>query len=332
MRVFQLLDEIKRRPGIYLDGEKSLRRLRSFIVGYDGGLGACGVQLEDAQAMSGFDKWVAHRLGFGGSTSGWCNMILSKTESDEKAYERFFELLQEYREDLTVHQAEQPSDVVGKPLPGIRRGLSIVHMTLLFDPDDPQLRAKLNALAPTPGYCVLVDIVGSTAMKDAPFLEWTPKIHNAFANTMAFLDPRIRPLKSIGDELMFYITCEQMRQLGEVPLHLYSGLFSVAGERDPLFTDVKIAIAYCENAYPLSFLRGVDDVYGKDIDLTARLLSKAQPREIVMNEPFARMVKADFDTAGNQDQFPEVGRIKGPFPEDLKGFATPVPVFKAAAR
>lgn len=82
---------------MYLDGEKSLRRLRSFVVGYDGGLGFCGVQLEGMAEMCDFEKWVAKQLGFEGSTCGSCAQILSKTESDEKAYNLFFELLDRYR-------------------------------------------------------------------------------------------------------------------------------------------------------------------------------------------------------------------------------------------
>jgi len=204
-------------------------------------------------------------------------------------------------------------------------------MTLFFDPADPTLRAGLEALRPTPGYCILVDIVGSTRMKDAPLLQWAPKIHNAFANTLAFLSPSIRPLKSIGDELMFYVTSETLSLLGETPLCIYSGLYSVASERDSLFTDVKVAIAYCDNAYRLSFLPGVEDVYGKDIDLTARLLSKANPREIMMNEAFVMRVRESFNTIGNKDDFPEVSRIEGPMFEPLRGFSAPVSIFKAKA-
>jgi hypothetical protein len=205
-------------------------------------------------------------------------------------------------------------------------------MTLYFNPSDPDHRSKIEALKPVPGYCILVDIVGSTAMKDAPILDWAPRINNAFANTMSFLDPSVRPLKTIGDELMFYISCEQLEQIGEGPLCLYSGLSSVAGEQDPLYKDVKIAIAYCESVYRLSFLPGVEDVYGKDIDLTARLLSKAQPREIVMNEPFVQKVRRDFETkASNQDQFPEINWIRGPVDEIIKGFVAAIPVFRATA-
>ena len=206
------------------------------------------------------------------------------------------------------------------------------HMTLFFDPSDPDLRAKMDALKPTPGYCILVDIVGSTAMKDDSLLQWAPKIHNAFANTMSFLSPSIRPLKSIGDELMFYVSSETLSLLSETPLNLYAGLYSVAGELDPLYTAVKVAIAYCESAYRLSFLPGTEDVYGKDIDLTARLLSKACPRDVIMNETFVNMVKESLRTKGsNRDQFAEVNRIEGPFPTQLAGFAAPVNIFKANA-
>jgi class 3 adenylate cyclase len=77
----------------------------------------------------------------------------------------------------------------------------------------------------------------------------------------------------------------------------------------------------------------VEDIYGKDIDLTARLLSIAQPREIVMSETFVQRVRRDFETKarGNQDQFPEVNHITGPISETFRGFDTPIPVFKARA-
>jgi hypothetical protein len=177
-----------------------------------------------------------------------------------------------------------------------------------------------------------VDIVGSTAMKDGPLLQWAPKIHNAFANTLAFLSPSIRPLKSIGDELMFFVSSELLAVLGETPLCLFSGLYSVASEPDPLFADVKIALTYCENVYRLSFLSGVEDVYGKDIDLTARLLAKALPRQIMMNDSFVTKVRESFDTsAGNKDDFPEMCRIEGPVCETLRGFSAPVKVFSATA-
>jgi hypothetical protein len=100
MHVYQLFDEIRRRPGMYLDGDKSLKRLRSFVVGYHSGACSCGGQLKGGADLEKFDKWIADRLGFEGSTMGYCNMIISKAGSDEKAYEMFFDLLDLYRKPV----------------------------------------------------------------------------------------------------------------------------------------------------------------------------------------------------------------------------------------
>jgi len=91
---------------MYLDGDKSIRRLRSFLVGYDGGLGACGLGLEGRAEMAQFEQWIAVKLETINSTSGWCNMVLSKVNSDEKAYELFFQLLDEYRTERTTQYGE----------------------------------------------------------------------------------------------------------------------------------------------------------------------------------------------------------------------------------
>ncbi len=101
MHVFNILEAIRSPRGlsIYLDGDKSLRRLRSFLVGYDGGLGQCGVQLEGHEELRAFEQWVAKQLEFGGSTCGWCNMILSKAGSDERAFDMFFELLDRFKQE-----------------------------------------------------------------------------------------------------------------------------------------------------------------------------------------------------------------------------------------
>lgn len=103
MHVFDLCDQIKRRPGIYLDGDKSIKRLRSFLVGYDAGVGfQAGPDLTQrklvgAEEMRLFNDWVAKRLGYSNSTRGWCEMIAARVGSDEKAFDVFFELLDQFR-------------------------------------------------------------------------------------------------------------------------------------------------------------------------------------------------------------------------------------------
>lgn len=98
--IFELFEMIKKRPAIFLDGDASLKQLRSFLVGYDCGLGRTHFVLRERAIFDQFNDWVAMRLGFTSSTSGWCNMILEKSGNDDaKAYRIFFDLLDEsYKE------------------------------------------------------------------------------------------------------------------------------------------------------------------------------------------------------------------------------------------
>ncbi|RYG99422.1 MAG: hypothetical protein EON58_04005 [Alphaproteobacteria bacterium] len=43
-----------------------------------------------------FHDWAAYRTHFDGTASGWCGMITEAAGSDELAFDRFFELLDEY--------------------------------------------------------------------------------------------------------------------------------------------------------------------------------------------------------------------------------------------
>lgn len=79
--------------------EPSINRLDAFLVGYTGGLGRVGFGLRDEEDFHRFPDWIAHRLGFGNSASGWCNMIRSKSTSEKDAFERFFVLLDEFRKE-----------------------------------------------------------------------------------------------------------------------------------------------------------------------------------------------------------------------------------------
>jgi hypothetical protein len=98
LSVFQLLDLIRKRPGIFLDGDLSIKRIRSFLVGYEAGLGSQRLALRDYRLFDRFKPWVAAQLGYTASTKGWCNMILETCGNDEtKAYDRFFELVDQFR-------------------------------------------------------------------------------------------------------------------------------------------------------------------------------------------------------------------------------------------
>ena len=98
MHVFELAYHVKDQRGLctYLDGERSLKRLRSFLIGYEAGVSASHGNLTGLEDFHTFNSWVAKRIGFIESTSGWCNMIFLKAGSDEKAFNLFFELLDEF--------------------------------------------------------------------------------------------------------------------------------------------------------------------------------------------------------------------------------------------
>ncbi len=91
--IFDLLNWIREKPNAFLDGECSIRRLRSFLVGYECGMGRLHVALRESAVFREFNDWVAKELGYAEPTSGWCNMILAKTASEEEAFSKFFELL-----------------------------------------------------------------------------------------------------------------------------------------------------------------------------------------------------------------------------------------------
>lgn len=176
---------------------------------------------------------------------------------------------------------------------------------LLINPSNPNLMSMVSSLSPTPGYCIFIDIVGSTAMKQNNIQDWVALIHNSFANAIAFLNV-FSPLKGIGDELMFFIEDRDLATTGETPLQIYDGLFQVATDMKPAFPPTKIVAAYCTSAYPMTFISGAQDYYGIDIDRAARLKNiKPGPyeREVVIDSEMYLRVKSHYDASGNKHQF-----------------------------
>jgi hypothetical protein len=98
MSIYDLLGHVHRKPGLFIS-ELSIHRLHAFLTGYDAGLGHAGFILRDEIDFHRFHDWVACRLGFFESTSGWANMIRGKSASDKDAFEQFFVLLDEFRKE-----------------------------------------------------------------------------------------------------------------------------------------------------------------------------------------------------------------------------------------
>jgi hypothetical protein len=91
-----LLDGIRQRPAMYL-GERSLYGLECFLTGYSLALASYTQGREGKVLPEDFHDWVAYRLGFFSSVTGWRKMIAERVPDDSAALDRFFGLLDEHR-------------------------------------------------------------------------------------------------------------------------------------------------------------------------------------------------------------------------------------------
>jgi len=94
LAVHPYLDAIRKRPTFFFE-KRSLSGLANFILGYECALGSRRIK-GGWPLPEDFNAWVAYRLHYEESTSGWKNMILGVTQSEETGFTRFFELLDEY--------------------------------------------------------------------------------------------------------------------------------------------------------------------------------------------------------------------------------------------
>jgi|tagenome__1003787_1003787.scaffolds.fasta_scaffold20225121_1 hypothetical protein len=91
----ELLEVIREKPALYL-GERSLSALWYYLQGYWMALSV--YDLRTAYPLPpDFHDWVAYRLHFYESTSGYRNMILKRVPEESAALDRFFELLDEHK-------------------------------------------------------------------------------------------------------------------------------------------------------------------------------------------------------------------------------------------
>ena len=93
-----IFDAFRSRPAMYT-GENTIHSIRCFLDGYQFAMDRNGVSRDgDPFLVPGeFHDWVAYRLHFYESTSGWCNMIRDRTGTEQEALDTFFELLAEFK-------------------------------------------------------------------------------------------------------------------------------------------------------------------------------------------------------------------------------------------
>ncbi|HEX4346136.1 MAG TPA: hypothetical protein VHZ73_01100 [Vicinamibacterales bacterium] len=167
------------------------------------------------------------------------------------------------------------------------------------DPNAPEMRALLRSLPTCPGTCIFMDVSRSTELKYHETLEdWGRKLNNTFNILLYANHLETFIVKGIGDEIMVYIPDTELASRASdndyysLVENIYSALFLLR-QRPEVFLTCKVAIHHCVDAYNMTYFERANDYYGRDIDLTARFMSKSVENRIVLSEHCFTKVKAD---------------------------------------
>ena len=95
--LFDLLERIKKKPGMYL-GYPSVSALFMLLQGYEIARSELGVELTDKEEYfySEFQPWLQQKLGVRSVTS-WAKLIMLSCHDEKTGFEQFFELLDEFQ-------------------------------------------------------------------------------------------------------------------------------------------------------------------------------------------------------------------------------------------
>lgn len=193
------------------------------------------------------------------------------------------------------------------------------------DPYSGEMLNDLNNLPKQPGTCFFMDINKSTDLKYIYGIgDWGRKLNNTFNFLIYSNHFEKYVVKGIGDEIMLFIPDHEPGGATEGVSYyglledIYSSLFTISNHPDgSLFLNCKVSIHYCTEVYNITFLDGMNDYYGSDIDLTARLMTKALENRIVISEKYLNKVKEEL-TLRNLP--PTIGCLAGMSEKYLENF------------
>jgi hypothetical protein len=95
--VYELLDAIRRRPEMYI-GSHSIVHLQAYLGGCFHMARVYGIERREEPDFRDLNYWVSEQLLGERISNGWCTIILQECGGDEnRALDRFFELLDEFR-------------------------------------------------------------------------------------------------------------------------------------------------------------------------------------------------------------------------------------------
>lgn len=201
-----------------------------------------------------------------------------------------------------------------------------------LNPFSPEMEKQISNLEKIPGTCLFVDIVNSTSDKyECTPQSWIRKINNTFNFFLILNDFRDYLVKGIGDELMLYLPDKAMQHhpAFRSSFYLLQEIYStienlIQHPRKDLFYECKVGIHYCCDVYNITFFEGVNDYYGTDIDLAARLMKKTSAEKIIINEGFHQKVKESLKDTDIGFQNRLISNISEPISDCFKGVPHPV--------
>ncbi|RCJ40036.1 hypothetical protein A6769_04685 [Nostoc punctiforme NIES-2108] len=95
----EILSNIKKRPGMFL-GRSSITRLDMLLRGYSLARREVGVPpTEPEREFEGFQSWVEEKYGINSGQS-WAKIILFYSVDEHEALQKFFELFEEYLNEI----------------------------------------------------------------------------------------------------------------------------------------------------------------------------------------------------------------------------------------
>ncbi|MCD4723605.1 MAG: hypothetical protein K8R63_02095 [Bacteroidales bacterium] len=207
----------------------------------------------------------------------------------------------------------------------------MAHYIHFRDPNSKEIEEKLAGIPKCPGTCFFIDVINSTDIKyKTDFSDWGKQLNNTF-NFISFLnDFPDNVVKGIGDELMLYIPDEDLfsktayNNYFALLEEIYATIDNLVNYPVPnTFLNCKVSIHYCTEVYNISYFEHANDYYGIDIDLTARLMSKAKANRIVMSEKFFTKVKNDLVDKNLRIENTSLANISPVYMEDFKGVPYP---------
>jgi recombinational DNA repair protein (RecF pathway) len=98
--IYDLLENIKKRPKMYI-GSLSITKLHMLLMGYSIGKMEENLnKIGEESKLQEFQQWIQDKYNVLASKS-WATIILENSTNEEDAFNKFFELFNEFRNQVS---------------------------------------------------------------------------------------------------------------------------------------------------------------------------------------------------------------------------------------